>query len=293
MLLDGTELETSAPLTAFRMEMHALGWSEGHDLESTIRLGEGRVDRIRAFATEVVKNKPDVIVANGGTGLTALLRETRTIPIVFGWTGDPVSTGLVASMAHPGGNATGFTAFEASIATKWLELLKELAPSLKHLMILNPGNPNSTVLLPAIEKVVRSLALEMTSATVAEVVDIEHAIDLTARQNDAGMIVLPGSFTNSQSDVIVALAARYRIPAVYGGRIPVSSGGLMSYGAEPADLLRQAAGYVSRVLHGEKPADLPVQAATRFELVINLKTAKALGLTVPPTLLATADEVIE
>jgi putative ABC transport system substrate-binding protein len=294
ILIDAGEADSSAGVVALRQGLERSGWSEGRNLQSTIRWAEGSADRARAFATELVKISPDLILASGGTGLTALLSETRSIPIVFVWPGDPVAAGLVASMAHPGGNATGFTAFEGGgIATKLLELLKGIAPAVTQLFVLNSGNPASLALLPAIEKVIGSFGMEMTSAAVSNAAEIEQAIETAARKPKVGMMVLSGSLMSVNHDLIVALAGRHQLPAAYLSRLFVVAGGLMSYGTDQIELYRQAAPYVDRILRGEKPADLPVQAATKFELVINLKTAKALGLTVPNSLLATADEVIE
>jgi putative ABC transport system substrate-binding protein len=293
ILADAGEADSRDGFAAFRQGLERSGWIEGRNLRSTIRSGDGEADRIRALAVEVVRTSPDLIFANGGTAVTALLRETRVLPILFVSPGDPVATGLVASLAHPGGNATGFTAYEGSIGTKWVELLKELAPAARQLLVLNPGNPNSTVLLPAIEKVAGSFALALTVATVAAPAEIERAIETAARAGNVGMIVLPGSFNSVHRDLITALAAGHQIPTIFGDRRFVTAGGLASYGAEQVGLYRQAASYADRLLRGEKPADLPVQAATRFEFVLNLKTATMLGLTVPQTLLVAADEVIE
>jgi putative ABC transport system substrate-binding protein len=294
VLVDGGEADSGAVVALFRQGLERSGWSEGRNLQSTIRWAEGQADRVRSFATELVKMNPDLILASGGTGLTALLSETRSIPIVFVWPGDPVAAGLVASMAHPGGNATGFTAFEGgSIATKLLELLKGIAPAITQLFVLNSGNPASLALLPAIEKVIGSFGMEMTSPAVSNVAQIEQAIETAARKPKVGMMVLTGSLMSVNHDLIVALAGRHQLPAAYLSRRFVVAGGLMSYGTDQIELYRQAAPYADRILRGEKPGDLPVQAATKFELVINLKTAKALGLTIPPNLLAIADEVIE
>jgi putative tryptophan/tyrosine transport system substrate-binding protein len=223
----------------------------------------------------------------------ALLSETRSIPILFASLGDPVATGLVASLAHPGGNATGFTAYQGSFATRWLQLLKEMAPAVTHLLVLSPGNPNSTATLPEIERAVGSFALQMTTARVAGPDEIERAIETAARVPNLGMIVLPGGLTIVHRDLIIAVATRYRVPAIYGSRIFAEAGGLVSYTPNLLELIRQAVSYGDRILRGEKPSELPVQAASKFELIINAKTAKALGLAVPTTLLATADEVIE
>jgi putative ABC transport system substrate-binding protein len=236
---------------------------------------------------------PDLIFTVGGTGLMALLRETRSIPILFATPSDPVSTGSVASLAHPGGNATGFTAYEGTIATRWVQLCKEIAPAVTRLLVLSPGNPGSTTTLPEIEKAVGSFGLEMSTAPLVEPVEIERAIGVAAREPGLGMIVLPGGLTIVHRDLIIAVATRYRVPAIYGSRIFAEAGGLVSYTPDLLELIRQAVSYGDRILRGEKPSELPVQAASKFELIINAKTAKALGLAVPTTLLATADEVIE
>jgi putative ABC transport system substrate-binding protein len=293
ILADGNEASNRAGIAIFRQGLERAGWSEGRNLQSTIRWGDGRPDRIRTLAAEVVKTNPDLILVLGETGLSALLSETRSIPVVFSH-GDAITTGLVADMARPAGNATGFTTYHgALIATKWLQMLKEFVPGMSHLLVLSPGNPTATGFLKALESVIGSFAVAITPATFAEVADIDRAIEKVAREPQAAMIVLPGSLTNVHRDLIIALAARHQLPAIYAAREFVVAGGLLSYAADRSDPLRLAAGYVDRILKGEKPGDLPVQAPTKYELVINLKTATALGLTVPPTLLALADEIIE
>jgi putative ABC transport system substrate-binding protein len=293
ILVDAGEADAGPRLAVFRQGLEEAGWLEGRNIQSTIRLGEGQAERVRAYAAELVKMNPAMILAGGGTGLTALLAETRTIPIVFVWAGDPVAAGQVASMAHPGGNATGFTAFEAGIGTKWVELIRELAPAIKRLLVLSSGNPSSELMLPAIAQAARLFSLETTVATVKAPADVVRAIEMAAGEPKAGMIAVTGSFMTVHRDLIATLAARHRVPSIYSDGSFVAAGGLISYGIEQVELYRQAGRYAGRILRGEKPGDLPVQAATKFELIINRKAATALGLQVPPTLLALADEVVE
>jgi putative ABC transport system substrate-binding protein len=249
---------------------------------------------MRAHAAELVRLKPDVLLAGATLALVALQQATRDIPIVFAQVTDPVGAGFVASLARPGGNITGFTQHEFAIGVKWLELLKELAPSVKHVAVIyHPDNPASAGYLATLTAAAPTARVELTSTGVHNTVEIERAIDATAGMPDGGIIVLPGPGTSSRRDRIIALAAQHRLPAVYPFRYWVLSGGLASYGIDNIELYRQAATYVARVLKGEKPADLPVQHTTKFQLVINLKTAKALGLDPPITLLARTDEVIE
>jgi len=238
--------------------------------------------------------KPDVILAQTSLVVVPLQRETRTIPIVFTQINDPVESGFVASLARPGGNLTGFTPFEFSATAKWLEILRKIAPSVTRVaVILNPDQPPNAGMLRALEAVSPSFGVRLTPADVHSAAEIERAVSAFARESNGGLIVLPNPITISHRELIIALAARHRLPAVYAYRYFVTAGGLMSYGVDPADLFRRAAGYVDRILKGAKPADLPVEQPTKFELVINLKTAKALGLTIPQELLLRADEVIE
>jgi ABC-type uncharacterized transport system substrate-binding protein len=241
-----------------------------------------------------VELKPDVILAQTALVVAPLQRETRTVPIVFLQIVDPVESGLVASLARPGGNLTGFTPFEFSTTTKWLEILREIAPGVTRVAtILNPVQSPQVGILRAIETVARSVGVLLTAAGVSDAAEIERAVSDFARESNGGLIVVPNPVTIGHRELIIALAARHRLPAVYAYRYFVADGGLISYGPHFVDQYRQAAGYVDRILKGEKPADLPVQAPTKYELVINLKTAKTLGLDVPATLLARADEVIE
>jgi ABC-type uncharacterized transport system substrate-binding protein len=268
----------------FREELQRLGWSDGRNL---------RIDT-RVSAAELIAINPDVMVAENTPAVQDLQRHTRTIPIVFVGLGDPVLTGVVMSLGHPGGNATGFMNPEPSISGKWLELLKEIAPATTRvLVLLNANNVANLTRLRAIEASAPSLNVRLSSAAVRDAGEIEAAIDAMAGESNAGLIVTPGPPNDGLRKTIFASAARHRLPGVYPYRYYTADGGLMSYGADRGDIWRRAASYVDRILRGEKPADLPVQAPTKYELVINLKTAKALGLEVPPTLLARADEVIE
>jgi len=247
------------------------------------------------IAKEFVDLKPDVVLAGNTPSVEALLRETRTIPIVFTNLSDPVGTGVVGSLARPGGNATGFTAYEYSLAGKWLEMLKEIAPAVTRVALLfNPETaPYAQHYLSFIETSAPGFGVTANAAPVRSITEIEAAIEAQTRAPGGGLVVLPDTFTFSNRAAQIALAARHRLPAIYALRGAAIDGGLLSYGPDTIDLYRRAAGYVDRILKGEKPADLPVQAPTKYELVINVKTARALGLDVPPTLLARADEVIE
>jgi putative tryptophan/tyrosine transport system substrate-binding protein len=281
-----------ASLAAFLQRVRDLGWVEGRNIQIEYRWTVSSADRARTFAAELVAMKPDVILASGGTSLSALLQETGSVPIVFVGAGDQ----FIASLARPGGNATGFTAPEATIGTKWLEMLKEIAPGITRVVILSSDNPASSVLLPPLEAAAVSLGVQATVAHFRDAAEIERAIGASAREPNVGLLVLGGSLAAVHRDLIIALAARYRLPAIYAGSTFPRSGGLLSYGEygiERIDNYRKAAEYVDRILRGEKPSDLPVQAPTKYELVINLKTAKALGLTVPLALQVQADEVIE
>jgi putative tryptophan/tyrosine transport system substrate-binding protein len=254
----------------------------------------GDTDRSRRYAAELVALAPDVILAVGGSVVGTLLQATGTVPIVFTQTLDPVSAGFVASLSRPGGNTTGFTLFEYGFSAKWLELLKEIAPRVTRAAVLrDPGIPQGIGQFAVIQSVAPSLGLEVSPVDVRDAAEIERAVTTFARSANGGLIVTASASAAMHRDLIVTLAARHKLPAVYWDRRLVTAGGLISYAADFIDQFRRAAGYVDRILKGEKPADLPVQAPTKYELAINLKTAKALGLTVPPTLLARADEVIE
>jgi putative ABC transport system substrate-binding protein len=276
---------------AFLQELQKLGWTVGRNLQIDSRVSAFYM-RLRADAAEIVGKAPDVLLTNGTTITAMYKQETSTIPIVFVNVADPVASDFAASFARPGGNITGFTSLEYSFAGKWLSILKNIAPSITRVMVLfNPENPNWTGYLPVIEAGARLLRVDVSAARVAHADEIARAIETFARQPASGMIVLPSG--TSRYELIVAQAARHRLPAIYPYHYFAEGGGLVSYGSDTLDLYRRAAGYVDRILRGEKPADLPVQAPTKFVLVINLKTAKALGLTIPETLLATADEVIQ
>ena len=280
--------------TAFRQALEKLGWTDGRNVRIDYRWGDADPGRIRAHAKELVGLKPDVILVSTALALQPLLQETRSIPIVFTQIADPVGAGLVASLARPGGNITGFTVAEFSMYGKLLEVLKEVAPNVTRVAIIsNPDQIPQAGMLRAIEAAAPAFRVQVTVAGARNVAEIERAIDQFAREPNGGLIVLPNPVTIGNRKLVIAMAARHRLPAAYAFRYFVADGGLISYGIDLADQYRQAASYVDRILRGEKPADLPVQQPTKFELVVNLKTAKALGLEIPPTLLARADEVIE
>jgi putative ABC transport system substrate-binding protein len=280
---------------AFRQSLQELGWYEGRNIGMEYRWAAGKPDRANAYATELATLAPDVVIANGTQLLTALQRATRNIPIVFVVVADPIGAGLVKSLSHPGGNITGFSTFEPEIGSKWLELLKEINPDLQRVAgIWDPTFKGFAKIWRVIESSAPKLNLQITSISLRDPTDdIESALAVFAQGLGSGLIVLPTPANASARDRIFSLAARHRLPAVYPFRYYATGGGLMSYGFDTVDLFRRSASYVDRILKGERPADLPVQAPTKYELVINLKTAKALGLTVSPSLLARADEVIE
>jgi putative tryptophan/tyrosine transport system substrate-binding protein len=283
-----------ARIAAFLQGLRELGWIEGRNLQIDTRWTAGVAEAIRRHAAELVALTPDVIMASGGQVMAPLLQATRTVPIVFTQTPDPVGAGYVASLARPGGNATGFTQFEYGISAKWLELLKEITPSLARAAVLrDPAIPEGVGQFAIIQSAAASFGVELRPVDVRERGEIERAVTEFARSANGGLIVTGSGLANVHRELIIKLAAQHRLPAIYSNRAFVTDGGLISYGADPIDPHRRAAGYVDRILKGEKPADLPVQAPTKYELVINLKTAKPLGLDVPPTLLARADEVIE
>jgi putative tryptophan/tyrosine transport system substrate-binding protein len=283
-----------ARLAGFRHGLERLGWSEGSNVRIGYHFAAGRGDQYQVLAKELVALHPDVILANTTPITAALQRESRVIPIVFVNVSDPVGQGFVASLARPGGNLTGLLLYEASITGKWLAMLKEIAPRLVRAALV--GNPKTTpydYFLRAAEAIAPSLAIELVPSRVENAADIEHTIEMFGRQPDGGLLLVPDANTVVHRGLIIALAARLRLPAVYAFRSFVTAGGLMSYGTGQVDMFQQAASYVDRILRGANPADLPVQAPTKYETVINLKTAKALGFTVPPGLLVAADEVIE
>jgi putative ABC transport system substrate-binding protein len=286
--------EGQVRLAAFLRGLAAMGWSDGRNVRIDTRWGAGDTDRMRRFAAELVALAPDVILAVGGAAVGPLLQASRTVPIVFTGTPDPVGAGFVASLARPGGNATGFTQFEFGISAKWLELLKEIAPRVSRAAVLRDATiPAGIGQLGAIQSVAPSFGVELSSIDVRDAPEIDRAVTAFARGSNDGLIVLSGPVGVVHRELIITLASRHRLPAVYPLRAFVTGGGLVSYGPDTVDQVRLAVGYVDRILKGERPADLPVQESTKHELVINLKTAKALGLEVPPTLLARADEVIE
>jgi putative tryptophan/tyrosine transport system substrate-binding protein len=278
----------------FRQRLQELGWISGRNVQIDERWGADDSNRIQSYARELVSLKPDVIFCHSGLVLPHLQRETHTIPIVFVQVADPLAIGYVASLAHPGGNITGFALSEFSTGEKMLEVLKEVAPNIDRLaVILNLEQPAQVGVLRAIEGAAATLRVQISIIGAHDASQIERSIEDLAKRPNAGLIVLPNPITNRHRDLIIALAARHRLPAAYRYRYFVTDGGLISYGERPDDSFRGAASYVNRILRGEKVGDLPVQQPTKFELIVNLKTAKALGLDVPGTLLARADEVIE
>jgi len=294
MNLAADDPEGQARLTVFVQGLQELGWTDGRNIRIDYRWAAGDADRFRRYAAELVALTPDVILANGGAAAAPLLQATRTVPIVFVLVPDPVGAGYVASLARPGGNATGFTQFEYSIGAKWLELLKEIAPGMTRAAVVRDSAlASGTGQWGAIQSVAPSVGIEVSPVNMLDAPEIERGIAAFARSANGGLIVTASTMAAHHRELIIRLAARHKLPAVYYERYFVIGGGLISYGPRQIDEYRRAAGYVDRILKGEKPADLPVQAPTKYDLVINLKTAKALGLTVPPTLLARADEVIE
>ena len=294
MGLAADDTEAQDRIAAFEQGLQQLGWTDGSNLQIDYRRGAGGTDLTRRYADELVALAPDVILASGGTVVGPLLQATRTVPIVFTQTPDPVAAGFVASLARPGGNATGFTTSEYGVSGKWLELLKEIAPGVNRVAVLrDPTIPAGVGQFASIQSVAPSFGVELSPVNVRDASEIERDITAFARGSNRGLIVTSSGLAAFHRQLIIALAARHRLPAIYSYRYFATSGGLISYGPDPIDQFHRAAGYVDRILKGEKPADLPVQAPTKYELAINLKTAKALGLTVPPTLLSRADEVIE
>ena len=283
-----------ARLAAFYQGLALLGWSIGHNVRIDTRWATTNAAEIRRHAAELVALAPDVILSTGDATVPPLLQATRTVPIVFPLATDPVAAGYVDSLAQPGGNATGFMLFEYSLSGKWLELLKEIAPTVTRAAVLRDTTQGSgTSQFAVIQAAAPSLRVEVIPINMRDAGEIERAITAFARSSNGGLIVTSGAGAVRHRDLIITLAARHKLPAVYWERFFVAAGGLISYGADLIDQYRRAAGYVDRILKGEKPSDMPVQAPTKYETVINLKTAKALGLTVPPTLLVRADEVIE
>ena len=289
-----SDAEGQSRLTAFTQALPQLGWIDGQNVRVDYRFGDGKPDTMRKYAAELVVLAPDVILASSSVALAPLLEATRTIPIVFAGIADPVAAGYVESLARPGGNATGFTVYEYSIGGKWLELLKQVAPQVTRVAVLREsGIAAGPGLFGAMQALAPSFGLELRPIDVRDAAEIERGIATFAQGSNSGLIVSGSPAQSAHRDLIASLAAKHRLPAIYNARFFAAAGGLISYGADFLDQSRRAASYVDRILKGEKPVDLPVQAPTKFELVVNLKTAKALGLTVPPTLLARADEVIE
>jgi putative ABC transport system substrate-binding protein len=289
---DDTQYQTW--LGAFLQGLQQSGWTIGRNVQIDTRWATANADAVRRNAAELVALAPDVILATGASTLGPLLNVTRTVPIVFAAVADPVGAGFVDSLARPGGNATGFMAFEYGISAKWLELLKQIAPSVTRVAVLRDSTTTSGIgQFGVIQAMAPSLRVEVSHVNERNATEIELAVTAFARSSNGGLIITASGLAFIHSNLIVKLAAQYRLPAVYFERSFAAAGGLMSYGPDQIDQFRRAAGYVDRIFKGEKPADLPVQAPTKYELVINLKTAKALDLDVPPTLLATADAVIE
>jgi ABC-type uncharacterized transport system substrate-binding protein len=286
--------QAQARNAAFLQGLQQLGWTVGRNVQIDYRWSGGSLDRTRRYATEMVALAPDVILASGSAAVGQLLQTTRTVPIVFAIVPDPVGNGFVESLARPGGNATGFTNYEYGIGAKWLELLKQIAPSVTRAAILrDPAAAAGMGMWGAIQSVSPAVGMEISPVDVRDAGAIERTVTAFARASNGGLIVTGSGSAVVHRDQIIELAARHKLPAVYYERYFVTIGGLISYGPAFVDQFGRAAAYVDRILKGEKPADLPVQAPTKYELVINLRTAKTLGLDVPPSLLATADEVIE
>jgi len=290
MTMAETEPEAQARLTSLRAELRQLGWTEGYNIKIDYRFAAGDPGRLRSAAVELVRMAPDAILANGTAILSALKQETQSIPIVFVLVPDPVGDGFVNSLARPGGNLSGLTNFECPMGGKWVELLKEITPGLSQVSLI--FNPETAPYAP---KFFQSVAVgsEAALVPVRSEAEIKRAVENIAGKSNSGLIVLPDLFTSGHRELIVTEAARCRLPAIYPFRFFVANGGLLSYGVDTVDIFRRSAFFIDRILKGEKPADLPVQNPTKFELVINQKTAKSLGLTIPDKLLAQADEVIE
>jgi putative tryptophan/tyrosine transport system substrate-binding protein len=289
-----TDAEGQARLAKFKQGLEQLGWNEGRNVRIDIRWGEDKSELERKYAAELVTLAPDAILASGTMSVTALQALSHTIPIVFAAVADPVGAGFVESMAHPGGNTTGFMIFEYSLGGKFLELLRQIAPNVTRVAVLrDPTNPGLVATFGAVRGAAQLLGVEVSPVDTRTGDQIERGVAAFAGSGNGGLIVMPGPTASVHGALIVALAARYKLPAIYPFRYNVTGGGLICYAADYVEQFRPAAGYIDRILKGEKPADLPVQAPTKYQLVINLKTAKALGLNVPNTLIGSADEVIE
>jgi putative ABC transport system substrate-binding protein len=293
MGLAENDLEAQSLINRTWDRLEELGWSEGRNIRIEQRWTAGDSNRLRAYAAELAQLKPDVIVCEGTPVVAALQQATRSIPIVFANANDPIGSGFVASIARPGGNITGFVSFEPAMVGKWLQTLKEIAPDVARVALVYNPQTHTGMFFQSTEPAARSLAVKTIRLPFSNAAEIEHALGDFAREPNGGLLVLPDNSTNLHRDLICMLAARHRLPAICPFRRFISSGGLAYYGADTKDMYGKLAEYVDRVLKGAKPADLPVQTPTKFELIINLKTAKAIGLEVPPTLLARADEVIE
>jgi putative tryptophan/tyrosine transport system substrate-binding protein len=296
VLMGGNENDPAwnSGLTAFAHALADLGWTDGRNVRMDARFAGGDINRIRPLAQELVGSRPDVILANGTPETAALQRETRTIPIVFVVVADPVGSGFVAKLNQPAGNITGFAALEASLGSKWLELLLEIVPGLKRAAIMfNPDTAAVSIYMPSFEAAARSLKVVPITAPVHSDVEIETAIIGLGREPLSGLVVMPDTFVVVHRAPIILATAQNHVPVVYPLSDFARDGGLLSYGPDPNDTFRRAATYVDRILRGAKPADLPAQFPTKYEMAVNLKTAKALGITIPPNLLAVADEVIE
>ena len=296
MVSGATEADTEgqARVAALKLGLLERGWVEGRNLKIDYRWPGADTGRMRIYAAELVSSNPDVIFAAPSAALAEVQRATRTIPVVFAQVSDPVGAGFAASLAHPGGNITGFALFEFGVGAKWLELLKQIAPSVARVAVIyDPATPSATGFLPLIQAASRSSGVDVFAHSVHSAAEIETVITAFAAEPNGGVIAIPSALIAVQRNLIISLANRFSLPNVFAFRYYAVAGGLVSYGVDNIDLYRRSAAYVDRILNGEKPADLPVQEATKFQLVINLKTARALGLTVPPALLAGADEVIE
>ena len=292
--LSETDPEGQDRVGALREGLHALGWIEGRNITIDYRWGSGDPQRVRTNASEIVASNPDVIVASPSSVLAAVQRETRTIPVVFAQVTDPVGAGFVASFAHPGGNITGFATFEFAIGAKWLELLKQIAPSVTRVAaIYDPVTPAATGHLPMIEAAARASGVDVSVFGVHDIGEIERVLDEFAAKPNGGLILVPSALITYRRDVIASLAHRHRLPDVSAFPNYPASGGLASYGVDNIDLYKRAATYIDRILKGEKPAELPVQLAVKYKLVVNLKAARMLGLEIPVSVLARTDEVIE
>ena len=281
-------------VSAFTQALAELGWTDGRNVRMDLRWGGDDINRMRALAQELVGLQPDIIVTGTTAATVALQRETRTIPIVFAGVGDPVASSIVARLDRPSGNVTGFAGLEPSLAGKWLELLSEIAPGLKRAAIMfNPNTATASSFMPSLETAARSLKIMLIITPVHSDVEIETAIIALGREPGGGLVVMPDVFTNVHRAPIISAAARNNVPAVYNESDFAREGGLLSYGVDPVDIFRRAATYVDRILRGAKPGDLPVQFPVKYEMAVNLKTAKALGLTIPLSILVRADEMIE